>query len=278
MEVKRKRTSPQNDGSALTFDKRNANKGTVRGRGMLEASFRNYGAGRAAVVSADGVILAGNKSVEVAQELGIPIQEIESDGKTLYVIRRTDLPYDDPRATELAIADNRVGQVSLEWDMDMLTSLADDGVDLSIFWFESEMESLAERQAERQAEDEHNDGAYEEPPIEETEQHPDKGELLKLVEVTIGEPRHEVSLGESWSVGRHVLHVCSVTTGFDQWSPGLTGPGVLFCPYPGPFVPMTVKAQNSRLIMVQPSLYLAGHLLDRYAEVYGEDKVTRVGE
>lgn len=125
----------------LRFDERNANKGTVRGRGMLERSLSQYGAGRAPVASADGVILAGNKTIEVARELGIPVQEIESDGSTLYVIRRTDLPYDDPRARELAIADNRIGAVSLDWDVPVLVSLADE-IDLTEFWFPEELDDL----------------------------------------------------------------------------------------------------------------------------------------
>lgn len=126
----------------LQYDPTNANKGTVRGRGMLERSLQQYGAGRAPVASADGVILAGNKTIEVARELGIPVQEIESDGTTLYVIRRTDLPYDDPRAKELAIADNRSGEVSLEWDADVLASFVEDGIDLDQFWFPEELDEL----------------------------------------------------------------------------------------------------------------------------------------
>lgn len=123
----------------LISDPQNANRGTVRGLGMVERSLQSYGAGRSILASNDGVILAGNKTYDRAIELGIPVQEIESDGKTLYVIRRTDLAYDDPRAKELAIADNRASETGLEWDPDVLTALADDGVDLSQFWFEDEL-------------------------------------------------------------------------------------------------------------------------------------------
>lgn len=126
----------------LQQDPANANRGTVRGRGMLERSLQQYGAGRAPVASADGVILAGNKTIEVAQELGIPIQEIESDGTTLYVIKRTDLPYDDPRARELAIADNRTGETGLDWDADILQSFLDDGLNLEQFWFDEELDRV----------------------------------------------------------------------------------------------------------------------------------------
>jgi len=82
----------------LTSDPQNSNKGTVRGLGMVERSLQSYGAGRSILASNDGVILAGNKTYDRAIELGIPVQEIESNGTTLFVIRRTDLAYDDPRA------------------------------------------------------------------------------------------------------------------------------------------------------------------------------------
>lgn len=126
----------------LTLDPNNANRGTVRGEGMVERSLQSYGAGRSILASRDGVIIAGNKTFQKAQELGIPVQEIESDGRTLFVIRRTDLDYDDPRAKELAIADNRASETGLDWDADVLAALAEDGVDLEQFWFEDELTDL----------------------------------------------------------------------------------------------------------------------------------------
>lgn len=123
----------------LAPDPNNANRGTVRGLGQVERSLQQYGAGQSILASSDGVILAGNKTYDRAVELGIPVQEIESDGNTLFVIKRTDLPYDDPRAKELAIADNRASEVGLEWDAEVLTALADDGVDLEQFWFPEEL-------------------------------------------------------------------------------------------------------------------------------------------
>lgn len=175
---------------ALIPDPNNANKGTVRGRGMLERSLQQYGAGRAPVASADGVIIAGNKTVEVARELGIPIQEIESDGHTLFVIRRTDLPYDDPRARELAIADNRVGQVSLDWDAEVLTQLADDGLDLEQFWLADELSALLAAQAE---------------PRGGTEGLTDPDDVPEAPKVATTKP------GDLWVLGKHRL-ICGDST------------------------------------------------------------------
>ena len=50
---------------------------------------------------------------------------VQTDGRQLVAVQRMDLDLEaDPRAKQLAIADNRAGQVSLEWDTDVLKELA----------------------------------------------------------------------------------------------------------------------------------------------------------
>jgi len=121
-------------------DPQNANKGTVRGRGMVERSLQQYGAGRSVLVDRNGVIIAGNKTAEIAHELGIPVTVIESDGTTLYAIKRTDLDLaTDDAAKALGVADNRASETGLEWDPDVLQSFMDDGLDLEQFWFPDEL-------------------------------------------------------------------------------------------------------------------------------------------
>ncbi len=126
-------------------DPQNANRGTVRGRGMVERSLQQYGAGRSVLVDRNGVIIAGNKTAEIAQELGIPVTVIESDGTTLYAIKRTDLDLaTDDAAKALGVADNRASETGLEWDPSVLQSFIDDGLDLEQFWFPQELaQSLA---------------------------------------------------------------------------------------------------------------------------------------
>lgn len=102
------------------------------------------------------------------------------------------------------------------------------------------------------------------------------GSLLSLLNITIDEPRHAVESGDVWSVGPHVLIVAEVVTEWHLWSKYLTGENVIFAPYPGPFVPMTIKADNaSRVVMVQPDKYIAGHILDHYEEINGADTVVK---
>ena len=87
--------------------------------------------------------IAGNKTFEVAQRLGIPTRVIETDGQELVVVRRRDLRLaSDPQARALAIADNRVGELDLDWDPAILQQLQADGLDLGLFWTTEEFERL----------------------------------------------------------------------------------------------------------------------------------------
>jgi DNA modification methylase len=67
---------------------------------------------------------------------------VQSDGKRLVAVQRTDLDLDDPHTRQLAIADNRSGQVSLDWDSDVLKGLVEDGVDLAPFWTADELAAM----------------------------------------------------------------------------------------------------------------------------------------
>jgi len=127
----------------LTPDPRNANRGTDRGRDSLARSLREFGAGRAVLVDRRGRIIAGNKTVEQAKHLGIPLRVVKTDGHHLIAVQRDDLDLaTDPRARGLAIADNRVGELDLEWDVEMLKQLQADGLDLSAFWTDDEFTAL----------------------------------------------------------------------------------------------------------------------------------------
>lgn len=52
----------------LQPDSRNANRGTQRGRGLVETSLQKYGAGRSVLVDRNGVLIAGNKTTEAAAD------------------------------------------------------------------------------------------------------------------------------------------------------------------------------------------------------------------
>ena len=127
----------------LTPDSRNANKGTPRGNQMIEDSLRQYGAGRSILLDKHGRIIAGNKTAENAGSIGLDdVIVVQTDGTKLVAVQRTDLDLNDPRARQLAIADNRASEVSLDWDVEALKGLALDGVDLAPFFTADELESF----------------------------------------------------------------------------------------------------------------------------------------
>lgn len=125
----------------LVLDDKNANKGMKRGRELLEASLEKYGAGRSVVVDRHNRVIAGNKTVEAARAAGVAsITVIETDGTSLVAVQRGDLDLKkDKKARELAVADNRVGELDLEWNPEVLASL---DADLSQFWRENELNAL----------------------------------------------------------------------------------------------------------------------------------------
>jgi DNA modification methylase len=127
----------------LVPDAKNANRGSERGNQMIEDSLREYGAGRSILLDKHGRIIAGNKTAENAVAIGMEdVLVVQSDGTRLVAVQRTDLDLDDPHTRQLAIADNRSGQVSLDWDADVLKGLVDDGVDLAPFWTADELATL----------------------------------------------------------------------------------------------------------------------------------------
>jgi hypothetical protein len=127
----------------LTPDSRNANRGTPRGRGMVETSLSKYGAGRSVLVDRNGQTIAGNKTVEAAGAIGLEnVVVVKTRGDQLVVVQREDLDLDtDPAARELALADNRAGELGLEWDAGVLAELGTE-IDLSTFWTKDELQAV----------------------------------------------------------------------------------------------------------------------------------------
>ncbi len=134
--------------------KRNANRHTARGLGALQASIQTDGWIGAMTTAADGEMIAGSARVETAaQVFGVDAEPIvvESDGTRPIVVVRRDIPTaDDPRAVRLGQADNRVGQLDLDWDIEVLAGM--DAVDLEGLWTPDELSDLGEQRAEGESE------------------------------------------------------------------------------------------------------------------------------
>lgn len=104
---------------------------------IIANSFREFGAARSIVMDADGIIRAGNGSVQGAAEAGVKTARIiETDGTELIVVKRTDLSGD--RAKAYALADNKATDTSAFDDAAIesaLRELDEAGIDMTDFGF-----------------------------------------------------------------------------------------------------------------------------------------------
>ena len=113
----------------LVFDDKNFNKGTQYGKSLMEKSLSKFGAGRSILIDKNNRIIAGNKTTENFAELGMEnVQIVETDGKTLIAVRRTDIDLDSPEGREFALADNQTAKTNIDFDFDILNSELEDSV------------------------------------------------------------------------------------------------------------------------------------------------------
>lgn len=120
----------------LKFDDHNANAGTPDGAALLRNSIERLGFGRSVLVDKNDKLIAGNKTTEQAIETGAEEAiVIETDGKQLIVVKRTDLDLSDDtdgRGRALALADNRVSEANLKWNPDEMNLHFDAAMNVGI--------------------------------------------------------------------------------------------------------------------------------------------------
>lgn len=122
------------DFKELKQDTLNFNRGTFEGGVLMEQSLSRLKAGRSILIDKHGNIIAGNKTAEIAERLGLKLRIVESDGKELIAVKRTDMDLDTKEGREMAIADNRTAEINLSWDEANLEAAAEQyGIDLSIW-------------------------------------------------------------------------------------------------------------------------------------------------
>ena len=123
---------------------RNANRHTQRGMGQLEASMRKYGYVTPMTAAADGEIIDGSARAETgATVFGDDVIVVHHDGTKPIVMVRDDIASaDTPAAREISIAANRIAQVNLDFDPEVILGDLQAGVDLSGLWFDWELDKL----------------------------------------------------------------------------------------------------------------------------------------
>lgn len=102
----------QTDAVQITFDARNYRKHGKKNKDLIKKSLEELGAGRSVLIDKENSLIAGNGVFEQAQALGIPVRVIETDGKELIAVKRTDLATKDEKRKKLALADNSASDSS----------------------------------------------------------------------------------------------------------------------------------------------------------------------
>lgn len=125
--------------SQLQPDPKNARKHTERNVGLIENALREVGAARSIVVDENGVILAGNATIEAAASAGIEeIITVPANGNQIVAVMRSGLTEDQKH--RLALFDNRAAELA-KWDVTVLNEFDTAGL-LSKMWSPNEIEVL----------------------------------------------------------------------------------------------------------------------------------------
>jgi len=104
----------------IKLDKNNYRVHSDTNKKVIKKSLKKLGVGRSIVLDSENNIIAGNGVWEQSQELGIPIEVIETTGEKLIAIKRMDLKTNDKKRKELALIDNHSTDLS-EFDIEAIT-------------------------------------------------------------------------------------------------------------------------------------------------------------
>lgn len=123
---------------------RNPNRHTQRGLKALESSIDSAGYVTPLTVAADGESLDGAARLEVAYDrLGEEAIVVEHDGRRPVVMVRTDIPNAETEtARRIIYAANRVAELDLDWDEDVVEIDLEAGFSLDGLWEPEEQEAL----------------------------------------------------------------------------------------------------------------------------------------
>lgn len=133
----------------LKYDDLNFNKGTLRGKVLLDRSFDKFGAGRSILIDKNNCIIAGNKSVKSALSNGISkCRVIETQGDELVAVRRIDIDLSSPEGREFALADNATSKANFNLDYNNIMQAVDDVKLDTEAWDIKDLPSLLEKSKE----------------------------------------------------------------------------------------------------------------------------------
>lgn len=117
----------------LLPDELNANAGTQYGQHLIEQSLEKFGAGRSILIDKNNRIIAGNKTIENAESAGFEkVIIVETTGKEIVAVKRSDIDLHSARGREMAIADNASAKANIAFDDEVLDKITADFPEVKI--------------------------------------------------------------------------------------------------------------------------------------------------
>lgn len=136
----------------LVPDNLNANKGTEYGQHLIEESLRKFGAGRSILIDKNNRIIAGNKTIENAVNVGLDnVIVVETDGNQIVAVKRKDIDLDSEKGRELALADNATGKANLAWDVEAIKQITEQWDNIKPDDWGIDVEAIADDEPEEEA-------------------------------------------------------------------------------------------------------------------------------
>ena len=117
----------------------NPNRHTPQGLGQLEAAMDRHGYVAPMTAAKNGTVLDGNARLEKAATKfpGVAPLVVEHDGTRPVIMVRTDIASaDDPLARDIIVSSNRIAEIDLDYDLDVLKQFAADRLDLTPYEFD----------------------------------------------------------------------------------------------------------------------------------------------
>lgn len=218
---------------------------------QIAGSIKEFGFNNPILIDPDNGLIAGHGRLMAARKLGL---------ENVPCIRLGHLS--DTQKKAYILADNKIA-LNAEWDIEILNSELDSlmelDFDIDIAGFNlDEVEELKNSINEEQNEGE------------------EKESVLDRLDICIDEPRTKVEKGDRWALDRHILICSDVINNWSEWVDELSGEDTLFIPYAGIYAPLAKKAEQHKLVIVQPDTYIAGLIIDRYIDVHGSDLVNKL--
>lgn len=124
-------------------DNLNANRGTDRGRAALRDSIESCGFLEAGTIDVNNRLIGGNKRTSAAKELGLgaPIV-IDIDGTRPIYLRRNNIDLDTPEGRKAALALNRVAQLNIDLDPEIIQQYQEMGAQIESFYDPGELDTM----------------------------------------------------------------------------------------------------------------------------------------